>query len=302
MKRFVPSLANLEAFEAAARHLNFSKAAEDIGMTPSGISRHIKALEEYLGTPLFERIGPRLILTDHAKFYAKDVSTALDAIESASIDVVRGRKTDEALLVGVFPTVASRWLSPRLMEFSKRNEDIFLDIMPITPDMTFETTPVDVAIMRGSCAPPSAISVEMFPETLTVVASPDLISPDEQHSPEDVFNYTLLQNASRADSWMRWLATIRLRHKGPLQGPRFGYTNMLINAAVSGYGIAVVPHFLVQKELVNGQLHMPFGVPVPSGDNYCAVYPERKLRLKSVLVFRDWLMNQTMAMRTQTPA
>ncbi len=301
MRRFLPSMSALQSFDVAARHLNFTRAAEESGVTQSGISRQIKTLEEHLGIPLFERMGPRLILTDAGRAYAKEVSRLLDDLESASLDVVRGWKTESALLVGALPTVAARWLAPRLEGFSTRHPGAFLDVTPIAADTDFTNSPVDIAILRGKNEWPNAVATPLFPEMVAVVASPDLVPLGKKLPPERFMDYPLLQSSARPDGWLNWIAEKGIDVKGRIQGPRFGQVNMLANAAISGLGLAIVPIFLIEADLERGDLHLPFGPAVPSGDSYFAVSPERKAQYKSVLTFRDWLRNETKSLRSPNP-
>lgn len=297
MRRFLPSFSGLYAFEAATRHMNFTRAAEDLGMTQSGVSRQIKNVEDYLGISLFERSGSRLVLTDSGRVYAQEVAAALDKLEEASIDVVRGHKADTGLLVGALPTIASRWLAPRLDSYTAQYPDGQIEITPTTSDVDFETSPIDVAVLRGDGPWSNARSYELFSEEIVVVASPSLVPLGESRDPMTFASYRLLQNAARPSGWLQWLRSAGLDYQGTIHGPRFAYTSMLINAAVSGLGLAVAPIPLIERELESGALHMPFGPPVRSGDSYYVVYPERKAHFESVKNFRDWLLRETRSRR-----
>ena len=297
MHRFLPSMSALQSFEAAARHLNFTRAAEEIGITQSGISRQIKSLEDHIGIPLFDRVGPRLVLTDTGRAYAREVARILDDLEAVSLDMVRGWKTDSALSVGALPTVAARWLAPKLTGFSARHPNTHLDVTPVKADTDFAETSVDIAILKGKNEWPNAVATLLFPETVAVVASPDLIQPGAGLTPEQFVEFPLLQSSTRPDGWLHWISEKGLEFKGQIQGPRFAHVNMLSNAAMSGLGLAIVPTFLVEAELTRGDLHLPFGGAVPSGDSYFAVIPERKSQYKAVLKFRDWLRSETRSLR-----
>lgn len=297
MRRFLPSLSALSAFDAAARHLNFTRAAEDIGVTQSGISRQIKALEAFLGTRLFDRLGPRLILTESGKSYAADVAGILDHVERVSIDVVRGYKAESALLIGAHSTIASRWIAPCLGKFAERFPDSLLEIDATDGDINFSDTNFDLAVLRGRGNWKDAHAAHMFDERFVVVASPSLIPLGEVLEPASFRDFTQLQNSARSDSWMRWLQGTGQSLSGRLFGPRLGHTSMLINAAISGVGIAVVPDFTVQRELASGLLHAPFDQSVPSGEAYYAVYPENKAHHRPILNFRDWLKSESKIMR-----
>ncbi|WP_208293316.1 LysR substrate-binding domain-containing protein [Pelagimonas phthalicica] len=297
MRRFLPSMSALQSFETAARHLNFSRAAEEMGITQSGISRQIKSLEDHLGMPLFDRVGPRLILTETGRAYAKEVSRVLDELESVSLDMVRGWKTDAALMVGAMPTVAARWLAPRLDRFSKRHPGTYLEVTPVTADTDLESSAVDIAILRGKNEWSNAVATPLFPERVAVVAAPGLIPRGTELAPERFVDFPLLQSSARPDGWLNWIAAKGVDFKGRIQGPRFGHVNMLANAAISGLGLAIVPTFLIEPDLERGDLHLPFGPSVLSGETYFAVSPERKAQYKSVLAFRDWLHSETKSLR-----
>lgn len=299
MRRYLPSLAALQAFEAAARYMNFTKAAEDLGLTQSGISKQIQNLEEFLGVTLFHRSGPRLVLTELGANYYRDVALTLDRLQEVSIDAVRGRTIDSSLMIGTHPTLASRWLPERLASFISAHSDIPLEIMLADPTMDFETTRLDITILRGAGTWLHARSIELFPETLAVVASPRLIPLGQKLEPLQFANFPMLQNAGRPSLWLNWLRLAGLSYSGRIQGARFAHHEMIINAAINGIGIAVVPTFYIQRELDSELLHMPFGEPIRSDDSYYAVYPERKSHNANITVFRDWLVRQS---RRQTPS
>jgi DNA-binding transcriptional LysR family regulator len=292
MRRFLPSLAALQAFEAAARHLSFTRAAEDLFVTQSGISRQITNLEEFLGLRLFERTGSRIVLTDAGSKYLHEVVQMLNKLEEASIDLVRGRKADASLMIEANPTFVSRWLAPRLADFVRLAPQVPVEVSPIASEVDFKTCRFDIAIMRGAGAWSDARAQELFAEELVVVASPKLITLGEKHDRLDFSQMPTLQNASRPSLWIQWLRASGLSNQGVIQGIRFSQSEMLISAAVSGLGLAVVPLHYVERELQRGELHMPFGDPVRSGESYWVVSPERKYQKQHATLFRDWLIQQ----------
>ncbi|WP_420587501.1 LysR substrate-binding domain-containing protein [Ruegeria sp.] len=299
MRRFVPSLSALTAFEAAAQHLNFTRAAGDLNLTQSGISRQVKHLEDLLGTRLFDRFGPRLVLTDAGTAYAKEVKRILDDLEKCSIDIVRGWKEEEAIQIGALPSVASRWLAPKIKRFATQFPTSLLEITTVNEDVNFEETHLDIAVLRGRGGWTAAHAVELFQELFVVVAAPSLIPVGSELRPEQFRDFPQLQNAQRPDNWMKWIKATGQQMPGSLQGLRFGNTSILINAAISGSGIAVVPSFLVQQEINDGVLHTPFGPKIKSGESYYAVYPQRKANWSALLVLRDWLASESVALKTE---
>lgn len=301
MRRFLPSLAALQAFEAAARHLSFTRAAEDLFVTQSGISRQITNLEVFLGLRLFERAGSRLVITDAGSKYLSDVVHTLNKLEEASIDLVRGRKTDASLMIEANPTFVSRWLAPRLAHFVRLAPEVPVEVNPLAAEVDFKTCRFDIAIMRGTGAWHEARAQELFAEELVVVASHKLIALGEKRDRLDFAQIPTLQNASRPSLWLQWLRASGLNNDGVIQGVRFAQSEMLISAAVSGLGLAVVPVHYVERELRSGELHTPFGNPVRSGESYWAVTPERKYQKQHVRVFRDWLIKQAAITPFTTP-
>jgi len=301
MRRYLPSLSALHAFEAAARFMNFTKAAEDLGLTQSGISRQIHNLEKFLGVPLFHRSGPRLVLTEVGANYYRELALTLDKLQEITIDAVRGRSVDSSLMIGTHPTLGARWLPRRIETFIHAYPDIPVEVTLAPADLNFETTRLDVAILRGVGTWLNARSVELFAEEIAIVTSPKLIPLGTRLENKDFAGFPLLQNASRPSIWLHWLRLSGLTHQGRIQGTRFAHTEMLINAAIQGIGIAIVPTCYIEAELARNELHMPFGPPILSGDSYFAVYPERKAQLHSVMAFREWVTRETRSYRKPMP-
>ncbi|QBY00528.1 LysR family transcriptional regulator [Rhodophyticola sp. CCM32] len=302
MKRFIPSLSALVAFEAAATYRNFTRAGEDLGLTQSGVSRQIASLEDQLGLKLFERIGPRLVLSDAGRNYVQAITTLLDGLEEASIDLVRGSRTKDVLKIGVQDSLGSQWLVPRMKQFLQRAPETAFNMVPLPFDADIAKADVDVAVLRGRGAWADAHAHHLIAETVAVVAAPSLISPGDALEPSEYHRFPLIQNAHRPDSWLRWLEAKGLSRQDHITGPRFSQTTMVIEAVLSGIGLAVVPTVMIEQQLADGRLHMPLGPPVPSGLSYFVVYPLRLGVSKPVLDFRDWLLAETRHLRQrQTP-
>lgn len=297
MRRFLPSLSALLAFEAAARHRHFTKAGEEIGMTQSGISRQINNLETFLGIRLFERIGSRLTLTTVGQKYFQEIAQCLNRLEEVSIDAVRGRKADASLMVGASPTMAARWLAPLLRNYLDEHSGIPIEILALANEIDLDADRIDIAILRGFGTWSNTRSIPLFDEELVVVASPRLVPPDEDLRPLDFAKYPTLQNASRPSLWLMWLRASRLDYSGPLQGVRFANSELLIQAALNDVGIAVVPRHFVRREIERGELHAPFGQPVRSGEAYWIVQSEREAQSRNAATFRGWLQRQAVRER-----
>lgn len=299
MRRFIPSLSALTAFEAAATYRNFTRAAEDLSLTQSGVSRQVANLERQLGLRLFERSGPQLVLTNTGRAYLHEITPHLNALEEASINMVRGGSLDDALRIGVQDSLGSQWLVRRLPGFVDRVPDVEFTVVPVGGEAPPWTDGIDIAVLRGRGVWPGAHAHRLFAETITVVASPDLIPPGAGVAPEEYKCFPLIQNAHRPDSWLRWLDSMGLERKDTITGPRFAQTSMVIAAACAGLGLAIVPLIMVEEKLASGQLHEPFGHPLPSGLSYFVVYPLEQGISKPVLDLRDWLLNETRGLRRQ---
>lgn len=292
MRRFLPSLSALQAFEAAARHHHFTKAGEEIGMTQSGISRQINNLETFLGVRLFERIGSRLTLTTIGQKYFQEITQCLNRLEEVSIDAVRGRKADASLMVGASPTMAVKWLTPRLRSFLERHPEIPVEIASLTDEVDLDTTRIDIALLRGFGTWNNTRATPLFDEELVVISSPRLIPPGPPLPALDFAKYPTLQNASRPSLWLMWLRASQQDYTGSIQGVRMASSHLLIEAVLNDIGIAVVPRHFVDHEIANGTLHTPFGPAVFSGEAYWIVQSERQAQSEKAAIFRNWLHRQ----------
>lgn len=289
MRRFLPSLSALQAFDAAARHMSFTRAAEDLHLTQSGISRQINTLETYLGIRLFQRVGSRLVLTEIGRSYAEEVQNALDGLEEISIDAVRGRKLNAALRVGAEASLAGRWLLPRLSGFCEAHPELPLELVESDLTDNLAENGLDAAILRGRGNWSGARVVELFAETLVVVAAPRLAATLDLSGPMNFATMPTLQNASRPSLWLSWLRLTKREHNGSIQGLRLAQTGLVIRAAEAGLGLALVPRALVEAELGGGSLVECFGPEVASGESYWLLVPDEKAELPHMRLLREWM-------------
>ncbi|WP_182911523.1 LysR substrate-binding domain-containing protein [Paracoccus sp. JM45] len=297
MKRFLPSHSALRAFEAAAFYMNFTKAAKELGISQSGISRQISTLEARLGTKLFERVGSRLILTGSARTYLAEVRKGFDIIEQATISCVRGGTLDDALTVCSHPTFAARWLTPRMGTYMQRGANRLVNFITTTQDIDFTDTEIDIAILRGRGSWTGARAFELFPEELVVVCAPDIAVRVSNDATVDFDTMPTLQNASRPDLWLTWLRGAGREHRGAIRGPRFPQSEMLVSAACAGIGLAVVPFPYVAKEIRNGKLVQVMGAPVRTDDSYWLVQPETRANIHGARDFIRWIQQEARGFR-----
>lgn len=293
MRRFLPSFAALQCFEAAARHLNFTRAAEELHLTQSAVSRQVRALEDFVQRQLFRRVGKKLVLTETGAAFAGEVGELLNRLEAATIQAITGNSAEGTLTVGTLPTFGARWLIPRLTGFAAQHPHIQLNLVTRTTDFDFAGEEVDIAIQYGDGAWPQCRAEALLEEEMVVAAAPNLVSSAQADDPGQVAHHVMLQLASRRHAWAEWLRAKGVEGTGGIYGPCFEHFSMMIQAARDGMGLAVVPKIYIEDELHTGSLVAPFGAPVKSRRGYYVVYPESKATQRKVIVFRDWLRQAT---------
>lgn len=291
MRRKIPSIDALVAFEAAARHLSFTRTAEELSLTQSAVGRQVASLEEYLGTPLFNRFKRRISLTEAGEIYAKRVRENLEWLERDTLAAMAHRNAGGILELAVIPTFATRWLIPRLPAFYAAHGDIVVNLTTRAAPFLFKDTPFDAAIHFGDPVWPGSVARYLFGEEITAVCSPRLLGRKAKLAPRDVAGFTLLHQSARPDAWRQWLAQAAVHDVDSMKGQRYELFSMLVEAAKAGLGLALVPRFLVAHELRSGELVRPFDLSLPSDKGYYLVYPERKQNSPLLKTFEDWLLS-----------
>ncbi|MBD3333843.1 transcriptional regulator GcvA [candidate division GN15 bacterium] len=295
--RVLPSLTALEYFDAAARHVSFTQAARELNITQSAVSRQIQRLEEFVGRPLFHRHKQRLVLTEAGKSYASSVRELINRAEAATLQVMAYGSGGGTLTVALLPTFGSRWLVPRLADFTARYPDIHLNLVTQVRPFDFEGSDVDVAIHFGRDIWPGATCHRLMGETVMPVAAPQLLAARSGLSrPEDVGRYTLLQHVTRPNAWPEWLKEAGVHRVDGRLGPRFEQIQMVIQAATAGLGLALLPRFLIREELSGDRLKVAIDLPVTSERAYYLVHPESKADLSGVIAFKTWLLEKCNAL------
>jgi LysR family transcriptional regulator, glycine cleavage system transcriptional activator len=300
MSRILPSLTALQCFDAAVRHMSFTKAARELDVTQSAVSRQIRQLEHYVKRQLFRRHKQRVILTEVGEAYAAAVRDLLDRAEAATLQAMAYGSGGGMLTVALLPTFGSRWLVPRLGDFTSRHPDIHLNIVSEVKPFDFAGSDVDIAIHFGSEVWPGAVCHRLMGEVVVPVVAPSLLAsgPRPTH-PGDVCRYTLLQHATRPQAWQEWLHACGVDRIDGRVGPRFEQILMVIQAAIAGLGVAVLPRFLIREELASGKLAILLDRPVTSRHAYYLVHPERKSDDRRVIAFRDWLLAACIAQEAE---
>lgn len=285
----LPPLNTLRVFEAAARHLSFTKASEELFVTQAAVSHQIKALEEFLGLKLFKRRNRSLLLTEEGQDYYLSIKEILSHLKDAT-DKLMSRSQKGTLTVSVPPSFAIQWLVPRLSSFNKFYPDIDVRIQAVDRHEGRLSDSVDAAILYGEGYWPGAKSDLLYAEYLIPVCAPSLIvDKDLLNKPENLIHCTLLHDVSRQD-WIAYTKQLGLQEVNVLQGPIFSHSAMVVQAAVYGQGVALVNNVLAQSEIESGRLVSPFEQVLVSKKSYYFVYPENQSELGKIVAFRAWLL------------
>lgn len=289
MPRQILPLRALQALEAAVRQGSFARAAEELHVTPAAISQQIKQLEDLLGYPLFLREGGGLQGTPAAQAALHPLGSVFDNLERISAQL-RSAQTNRPLVVSLPPSFAARWLIPRLERFQARHPEIELRLLASTRAVNFDTEDVDMAVRYGHGRYPGLHVERLRAETMRVVAHPRLAAALKQ--PADLLKAPLLHYATAHDptfpDWPTWLRSAGVDVDETLRVREFGDINLVLEAALSGLGVAMAWHSLVEEDLAAGRLHALFPEQ-PLGNAYHFVCPPQRLTLPGVAAFRDWL-------------
>ena len=300
MRRKIPSTAALAAFEAAARHQSYTKAAHELAVTQSAVCRQIATLEGFLGVPLFRRGQRGVLLTEAGQRYARSVKARLDEVERDTLDLMAqggGGAGGGSLELAVVPTFATQWLLPRLARFQAQHPGITVHFTPRTRPFLFEETALDAAIHPGEALWPGTTGELLMREHLIAVASPALLGGRRVRSAADVARLPLLQASTRPQAWRRWFESLGLQVAHDLAGARMELFSMLTEAAAQGLGAALVPRLLVEGELASGRLVQLLAHDHVSDRAYRLIYPPHKAELPALQAFAAWLRDEARAYR-----
>ncbi|RJX76740.1 LysR family transcriptional regulator [Pseudomonas sp. LS-2] len=291
MRRRIPSTAALVSFEAAARHESFTKAADELSLTQSAICRQIGGLEEFLNVELFRRSRRGVKLTEAGLSYSRRVATQLDAVERDTLSVM-GHQGANVIELAVVPTFGTQWLLPRLKDFQQQNPDVTINLTNRTRPFLFADTDFDAAIYFGDADWSGTESHRLMNENPMPVCSPALLGNKAQLSARELADMPLLQQTTRPYAWRQWFNSMDMAVARDMTGPRYELFSMLAQAAMHDMGVALIPPFLIQRELSEGRLLIANTHALSSVKAYYLMIPERKVESASLKAFRDWLVNQ----------
>jgi LysR family glycine cleavage system transcriptional activator len=291
MRPRLPPLNNLKAFEAAARHESFTRAAEELCVTQGAVSQQVKALEAGLGIKLFNRERQRLIITEAGRDYLTIVRDALDRIAVGTERLLQ-RQNAGVLTVSTSPDFAAKWLVHRLGHFAEAHAGIDLRVSATLHHVDFAREEVDLAVRHGDGNWPGLETVQLSPERLFAVCSPKLLSGRRRlERPADLLKFPLIHLDSRSD-WANWLREVGGGDGEAVHGPVLNRASMVIDAAINGQGIALARTTLAAWDLLNGRLVRPFPDSLPLAKTYWIICPKATSNVPKIVTFRKWLLSE----------
>jgi len=302
MIRNIPGLQALKAFDAAARHLNFTRAAQELNVTPAAISHQIKELEEQTGVSLFTRTSRSMELTREGKVLQTAVSEALAGLNKA-LQRIRQLENPSQLKVSTSPSIAAKWLVPRLDRFlaAVPGSDVRIDVSSTTVD--FDRDDADIAIRFGKGDYPGLHVEKMFQDSVFPVCSPDLVKGRKPlREPRDLLNYPLIHldwegQGAVWPNWRMWMQAAGVSDFIDTRGMHFSHSSLALQAAVDGHGVALGDSSLAADDIAAGRLIKPFELSLksPPEFGYYLVCTKDAANRPMVKAFRDWIAAEAAA-------
>ena len=290
----LPPLNALRAFEASARQLSFTKAAEELFVTQAAISHQIKSLEEHLGLKLFMRKNRSLLLTEEGQSYYLDIKDIFNALHEAT-EKLLARGAKGAITVSMQPSFAIQWLVPRLNAFNQLHPEIDVRIKAVDQPDNSLTEDVDIAIYYGRGRWPDVHAEKLHTEYLVPVCSPLFLQGKKPlKTIDDLAKHTLLHDTSRRD-WKRWFKEVGVKGANVNHGAIFSHSSMVLQAAIYGQGVALVNSVLAKPDIDAGRLVCPFEHVLISKSSFYIVCRPHQIELGKIASFRRWVLDTVSA-------
>jgi LysR family transcriptional regulator, glycine cleavage system transcriptional activator len=292
MKRLCPTIHELLAFDAVARSESLTQAASTLCITVSAVSKQITSLEEFVGRQLLQKNGRGVALTNHGRIYWQKISGSLRALETATFEMQSGDGDTGILTLASVPTFLTKWLIPRLPDFRKTAPSVTLSFSQHLG--AFEDMPsgVDVAIRYGHGEWPGVVSDYIAGREFVLIASPSLVATEQLKSPPDILHSTLLHHEGAPTAWRQWAACHGVPESSVQSGPRFAQYSAVIQAAVSGLGVALVPRILVLEELGDASVVVPCGETITVDQGHYLCFKAERADVPVIAAFRSWILRQ----------
>lgn len=288
---YTPTLTELQAFAEVAQSGSATRAAQNLGLTQSAVSRSLASLEDRLGVALFHRVRRRLVLSDAGRALWRDAMRILDDLDQSALTVMSFGGHSEVLRMACLPSFAAAWLVPRLADFAGVAPDVTFDMSTTLGPVDFDQSPLDFAVYRGP-VPPQGVAFDVLAEErLVVVASPALVPPGGLDDAR-LASLPLLQQATRPNLWRDWFQGGGQDKAAFARGPRFEQFAMVLAAAQAGLGVALVPEVLAADDLARGRLVKGAARSLLTATPYLLTYPERSMAVPAFVALRDWLVTR----------
>lgn len=320
MRKGIPNLGALQAFEATARLGSFSRAADELALTHSAVHRQITGLEERLGVKLFNRVRRRISLTESGQEYAARIRQHLEQLEKDTLGLMSRSGLGRSLHIAVLPTLATAWLIPRLPDFQKQHPDIAISLSLRTLPFSFADHPFDAAIYHSHAMWPGTNSSLLFAEESVIpVCTPNLlktletlesnakIKPEKKHTSlvqrdqQPLTHFTHIHITSRPDAWRHWYASQNQAYPAfAAGGPRYELFSMVLAAVYAGLGVGLLPRFLVSEAIKQGDLVMPVHHPLPVSQGYYFGSSLNAELTPALNAFQAWLLHAGKVFLEQT--
>ena len=314
MRRAIPSTQALACFESAARHVSYTRAAQELSLTQSAVSRQIIALEEFLGVPLFRRTRHGVLLTEAGRQYALQVGRWLQGLERDTLDIMSHQGEGGPINLAAVPTFATRWLLPRLPLLAREHPDVTVHIDVQTRPFLFADTGFDAALYAGTpeqvASWPGVQALWLMDEEVVPVCSPQLLATAQQRDPGRAWlpvgpgviaQMPLLQQSTRPQGWRQWFDAMGVEAPRALDGMRLELFSMLAVAASQGLGVALMPPMLIEQELARGDLIVVCPQPLRGNRAYYLVTPDLAAEAQqtpALRAFSEWLQGMAREVRS----
>lgn len=291
-RRLIPDMIMLQSFDSAARHLNFTRAAEELHLTQSSVSRHVQDLEAQLGVALFNRVRRQVVLTPAGEQFQREAARLLQDSRMMMMRALHTGDSPAPLRIAAPPTFASRWLVPRLPGFCAAHPQVQIDLITYGDPFPLAQENCDLAFHFGEPFWPQGACRYLCSENVIAVGAPGLLADPSAPTETLLAHLPLLQNAARPLQWQDWLEQAGLERDYSLRGPRFDTFATTISAALAGLGLALLPDYLIEAELAAGALLALAAPPLVSIAAYYMATPEGGARSPMVQSFADWAGTQ----------
>ena len=288
MFKRLPPLNSLKSFESSARHLSFTKAADELFVTQAAVSHQIKLLEDFLGVRLFKRKNRSLELTELGKIYFTDVSKILNSLANATTKLIT-QKNEPHLSISVPQTFGMQWLVPKLSEFNQQYPDIEVRLKGEDQDEVTLNNEIDIAIYYGKGNWDGLQAEKLADANLLLLASPKLLQQQPVTQEKDLLAHTLIHIHTR-DNWRNMAQLLKIEDLDIQHGPLFSHTFMALQAAVHGQGIVLANKILAQHEIDNGNLQVVLDESLPDPKSYYVVNHLNRSNNEQINLFRQWII------------